>query len=141
MNRMFDCPHCGVTTAIPEGMYLDSDDCDSCGRNYWETPLPEEEEMPEDSLEDMEFQSVLNAVTKRYEEYDQLSLRELQTMNLDFTRQIHLVLIEIKVHMRRLVDASLVQLDVQQFEKFQDLNTQRYVSSNFDNLPTTKENK
>lgn len=54
MNHMFDCPHCGVTTAIPEGMYLDSDDCDSCGRNYWETPLPEEEEemnhTPEDSL-------------------------------------------------------------------------------------------
>lgn len=140
MSKMFDCPHCGVTTAIPEGIYLDSDDCEVCGRNYWETPLiEEEEEMPEDNLEDLEYQSVLNAVAKRYEDYEKLSMRELQTMNLDFTRQIHLVLIEIKVHMRRLVDASLVQLDDQQFEKFQDLNTQRYVSSNFDNLPTTKE--
>ncbi|MDO5372737.1 MAG: hypothetical protein Q4F10_04730 [Corynebacterium glutamicum] len=46
MARMFDCPHCGVTTALPDGMYLDSDDCDSCGRNYWETPLIEEEEGP-----------------------------------------------------------------------------------------------
>ncbi|AIK86034.1 hypothetical protein CGLAR1_12555 [Corynebacterium glutamicum] len=54
MARMFDCPHCGVTTALPEGMYLDSDDCDSCGRNYWETPLPEEEETsaPGHSAED-----------------------------------------------------------------------------------------
>lgn len=54
MARMFDCPHCGVTTAIDDGVYLDSDDCDSCGRNYWETPLIEEEEemnhTPEDSL-------------------------------------------------------------------------------------------
>lgn len=54
MSKMFDCPHCGVTTAIPEGMYLDSDDCEVCGRNYWEMPLIEEEEemnhTPEDSL-------------------------------------------------------------------------------------------
>lgn len=139
MSKMFDCPHCGVTTAIPEGMYLDSDDCDSCGRNYWETPLPEEE-MPEDNLEDMEFQSVLNTVAKRWEDYEKLSMRELLIMNLDFTRQVHLELIEIKVHMRRLVDVSLVQLDDQQFEKFRELNTERYAASKFRNLPTTEEN-
>lgn len=141
MSKMFDCPHCGVTTAIPEGMYLDSDDCDSCGRNYWETPLiEEEEEMPEDNLEDLEYQSILNAVTKRFEDYEGLSLRELQTMNLDFTRQVHLELIEIKVHMERLVDVSLAQLDDQQFEKFRELNTERYAASKFRNLPTTEEN-
>lgn len=140
MNHMFDCPHCGVTTAIPEGMYLDSDDCDSCGRNYYETPLPEEEEMPEDNLEDLEYQSVLNAVAKRFEDYEKLSLRELQTMNLDFTRQVHLELVVIKALMERLVDVSLVQLDDQQFEKFQDLNTQRYAALKFQNLPTTEEN-
>lgn len=140
MSKMFDCPHCGVTTAIPEGMYLDSDDCDSCGRNYWETPLPEEE-MTEDNLEDLEYQSVLNAVAKRYEDYERLSMRELLTMNLDFTRQVHLELVEIKVHMRRLVDVSLVQLDDQQFEKLQELNTQRYAASTFQNLPTTEEPK
>lgn len=141
MNHMFDCPHCGVTTAIPEGMSLDSDDCDSCGRNYWETPLPEEEEeMPEDNLEDMGFQSVLNAVVKRFEDYEGLSMRELLTMNLDFTRQAHLELVVIKAHMERLVDVSLAQLDDQQFEKFRELDTERYAASKFQNLPTTEEN-
>lgn len=96
--------------------------------------------MPEDNLEDMEYQSVLNAVAKRFEDYEGLSLRELQTMNLDFTRQVHLELVAIKVHMERLVDVSLVQLDDQQFEKFRELNTERYAASKFQNLPTTEEN-
>lgn len=141
MSKMFDCPHCGVTTAIPEGMYLDSDDCDSCGRNYWETPLiEEEEEMPEDNLEGLGQSTVLKKIAERFEEYDQMSDREIQELLLDFTQTTASEMNLLVVMVKCLLDATLAQMNDHQLVRFQKMTSERQVKSNFDNLPTTKEN-
>lgn len=140
MARTFDCPHCGVTTAIDEGVYLDSDDCDSCGRNYWETPLvEEEEEMTEADLDGLKHEAAMNETAERLKEYDQLNGREIQVLTLDFMQTMATEMKLFNSTMELLLDATLSQSNDHQLATFQKQLIARQAMHTLDNLPTAEE--
>lgn len=44
MNQVIECQHCGVTTVVPKGDWLDNI-CGSCSNDMFAAPEPEKEEM------------------------------------------------------------------------------------------------
>lgn len=96
--------------------------------------------MPEDNLEDLGQATVLKEIAERFEEYDQMSDREIQELLLDFTQTTASEMNLLVVMMKCLLDATLAQMNDDQLVRFQKMTSERQVKSNFDNLPTTKEN-
>lgn len=93
-----------------------------------------------DDLDNMEQDAILDSISKRFDEYAELNIREIQTMNMDFSRLIHQELTLMRTEIQKLADIQLVQLDSHQLDKLQELNAERFAKLQFRNLPTAKEN-
>lgn len=96
--------------------------------------------MREDNLESLEYATVLKEAAERFEEYDQLSMREIQSVQLDFLREAATEMKLLRVVMQGLLDATFAQMNDHQLARFREMVSERQVKHNFDNLPTTKEN-